>query len=177
MSNAEYALRLETEAAKGLLANLRTDGLADDAELVADTIEGETDLTEAIEAALAEIDECDVIAAGCKVKEEQFASRRSAAEKRAERVKAMIEQALLAIDLKGPMKLPGATLSLAKRARAVVITNEADVPARFFIAQPIPAPKLDKKALAAALADLATGQSIPGATLDNGSVSLTVRRK
>ncbi len=175
--NAEFALRQQTEAAKVLIATLRADGLADDAELVSDAVEGETDLREAIEVALAEIDECEVVEIGAKAKAAEFSSRASTAAARAERVRAMIEQALLTIDLSEPMRLPGATVSLTKRPRQVVITEESTIPSRFYEEQPRPAPKLDKKALLHALANLAPGETIPGATLDNGSVSLTVRRK
>lgn len=175
--DAEYTLRRQTEAAKHLLATLRADGAADDAELVADTVEGQTGLREAIEAALDEIDECEANEIGAKAKEEMFASRSSAFKARAERIRAMIEQALVTIDLSEPLRFAGATVSLTRRQRQPVITSEAEIPARFFVEQPRPAPKLDKKALAHALANLADGETIPGATLDNGSVVLALRRK
>lgn len=175
--NAEFALRRQTEAARELLASLRADGAAEDAEIVASAVEGETDLHEAIEAALAEIDECEVIEVGAKAKAAEFAGRASSASARAERVRAMIERALLEIEASEPLRLPGATVSLSKRPRQVVVTDESQVPSRFFVEQERPAPKLDKKALAAAIAALPDGQTIPGATLDNGSVSLLVRRK
>lgn len=188
MSDAEYQVRRQTEAAKALIILLKDSGTGDDAELVDDAIEGETGLKEALAAALDEIDECEVLAVGCKAKEEMFASRRAAAEARAERVRGLIEQALVAIDLAEPMRLVGATLSLTKRPRQAVITNEADIPAKFFTEQPRPAPKLDKRALLAALNEIEAKRAatpegeapptpIPGATLDNGSVSLSVRRK
>ena len=79
---------------------------------------------------------------------------------------------MVSIDLP-TLQLATATLSIAKRKPQVVIDNEAEIPARFFTPQPAPAPKLDKKALAAALAET----PMPGAHLDNGSVSLTIRRK
>ncbi len=78
----------------------------------------------------------------------------------------------------------------------VVVTTEADIPAEFFVPQPPPPPKLDKAALkealkrretkiefAASLKDaeerareLASIPPIPGAALNNGSVSLQIRR-
>lgn len=175
--NAEYALRRQTEAAKGLLATLRADGAADDAELVADAVEGETGLHEAIEAALAEIDECEVVEVGAKAKAQMYAGRAAAAKSRRERIKAMIEQALMTIDLEGPMRLPGATLSLSKRAPDLVVGDESLIPSRFFVEQERPAPKLDKHALAEELRTLPAGETIPGASLNNGSVVLTLRRK
>lgn len=171
-SETEYALRRQTEAAKTLLDQLRETGDDQDEELVAGTIEGETSLVEAIESALAQIDECDVLITGLKAKEEAFEARRHQIGKRKDRLTALIEQAMVATD-QPTLRLPTATLTLAKRQPSVVIANEADIPARFWIEQERPAPKLDKKALKEALAT----ETIPGAALDNGSVSLTVRRK
>lgn len=173
MSNAEHSIARNTEYAKRLLAHLRASGDDGDVELVADTIEGETGLHEAIEAALAEIDECDVIVAGLKAKEAEFATRRAAAEKRIERIRAMIEQAMLATE-QTSFRLTTGTVTLTKRAAGLIITNEADIPGEFWVEQERPAPKLDKKALLRALNDK---RSVPGAGLDNGSFSLSVRRK
>ncbi|MDW9445631.1 hypothetical protein GOA75_11055 [Sinorhizobium meliloti] len=169
----EHSMRRQTEAAKALLVDLRNQGADDDAELVADTIEGETNLMEAIEEAIAELDECDVLVTGLKAKEAEFEARRKATEKRAERIRALIEQAMLATD-QTSLKLPTATLSLTKRAPGLIVNSEADIPSRFFVEQERPAPKLDKKALAAAIK---AGEQVPGANLDNGSISLSVRRK
>jgi hypothetical protein len=173
MPDLEFNIHRQTEAAKSLLSSLRDQGVDDDAELVADTIEGETNLLEAIEAALAQIDECDVLITGLKAKEEEFETRRKSIERRAERVRALIEQAMLATD-QTSLKLPTATLSLTKRAPGLIVNSEADIPSRFFVEQERPAPKLNKKALAAAIK---AGEQVPGANLDNGSVSLSVRRK
>lgn len=169
----DFAVRRQAAAAKELLASLNIDG-SNDAQLAADTIEGETDLHQALAAALDAIDECEVIEAGCKAKEEQYASRGAAAKARAERIRAAIEQALVSLDLAEPIRLAAATVSLTRRAPAVQITDEALIPTKFFVEQPRPTPKLDKKALAAALRE---GEAVPGASLDNGSVSLNVRRK
>ncbi|WJR66994.1 siphovirus Gp157 family protein [Neorhizobium sp. CSC1952] len=171
--NAERTMLIQIEAAKNLLSGLRDQGIEDDAELVADTIEGETNLMEAIDAALSEIDECEILIAGLDEKIKAFDARKKAQKDRAERVRALIEQALVMTD-QTSLKLPSATISLAKRAPGLVITNEADIPTRFWIEQERPAPKLDKKALAEALK---ANEEIPGATLDSGSLSLTVRRR
>ncbi|RVH27857.1 siphovirus Gp157 family protein [Sinorhizobium meliloti] len=173
MPDLEFNIHRQTEAAKSLLSSLRDQGVDDDAELVADAIEGETNLLEAIEAALAQIDECDVLITGLQAKEEEFETRRKSIERRAERVRALIEQAMLATD-QTSLKLPTATLSLTKRAPGLIVNSEADIPSRFFVEQERPAPKLDKKALAAAIK---AGEQVPGANLDKGSVSLSVRRK
>lgn len=172
MSDAEFALRREADAARDLLAVLHDQGAANDDELLADALEGETNLLEAVTAALDEIDEAEVLILGGKAKIEQIESRVAAEEKRVERLRAAIERAMVAAEQQ-TLRLPTGTLSIARRKPGVVIDNEADIPARFFVQPPAPPPKLDKKALAQALA----AEVVPGAHLDNGSISLTVRRK
>ncbi|MGV2085608.1 MULTISPECIES: siphovirus Gp157 family protein [unclassified Rhizobium] len=170
---ADRMIHIQTEAAKRLIVNLRDQGAGDDAELIADSIEGQTNLVEAIEEALSEIDECEILIVGLEEKIKAFDARKKMQKDRAERIRALIEQALVATDQKS-MKLAAATISLATRAPALVVETEADIPAKFWIVQERPAPKLDKKALTEALK---ANEIVPGATLDNGSVSLTVRRR
>jgi hypothetical protein len=169
----EFDLRRQTEAARDLIATLRDQGEAGDDDLVSDTVEGETGLLEAITAALDEIDEAEVLILGGKAKIEQIGSRIASEERRIERLRAAIERAIITTDMPTPIKLPTATISIAKRKPGVVIDNEAAIPSRFFVQPPAPPPKIDKKALAEALA----AGGVEGAHLDNGSISLTVRRK
>lgn len=171
----EHSMRRQTEAAKALLVDLRNQGADDDADLVADTIEGETSLLEAVAECVNEIDECDIQEAGLKAKIAELEGRLKTVGNRKDRIRALIEQAMLQTDQMS-MKLPTATLSLSKRAPGLIVTDEADIPAKYWVDQPRPAPKLDKKALTADLREENAGP-IPGATLDNGSFSLTVRRK
>ncbi len=173
MNASEFDIRRQIEAAKSLLSDLREQEAADDEELVADTIEGETSLIEALQSALEQNDEDEALVIGLKAKEEQFATRRAAIQARIERRTALMERAMMETE-QTTLRLPTATLTLAKRAPGLVIASESDIPARFWVAQPRPAPKLDKAALKEALK---ANETIPGATLDNGSVSLSVRRK
>lgn len=158
------SLSRECEAAVELLAELRTD----DAELAHDMIEGETELLEAIAAALAEIDQCEIIAAGCKVKAEEIDKRRNRAESRAARVRAMVERAMLVVDIPS-VTLPTATISVKRLPPKLIVDDESLIPAEFWIAQP---PRLDKVALNAAAKD----RTIPGTATTNGSISLQIRR-
>lgn len=173
MSNVQHTMLRQTEAAKRLIADLAREGEADDATLVADTIEGETGLLEAIDAALAEIDECEVMITGLRSKENDFSGRRASIEKRADRIRALIEQAMIATEQLS-LRLPTATITLRKTKPGLQVTAEADIPASYWIEQERPAPKLDKKAV---LAALESKKQVPGATLDNGSYTLSVRRK
>ena len=70
--------------------------------------------------------------------------------------------------------MPTATLTLRKVQPEAVIETEAEITSRCWTPQETPAAKLNEKSL---LEALEAGESIPGARLDNGSVSLTVRRK
>lgn len=171
-TDATHMLRRQTEAAKTLLASLRETGDADDQEIVESAIEGETGLFEAISAALDQIDECEVLETGLKAKEVAFADRRKAVVGRAERLRAAIEQAMVMTEQE-KIPLPTATIFLSKRARGLVIENEADIPSQYWVT-PVVEPKLDKKALKASLD---AGDEVAGASLDNGSVSLNIRRK
>lgn len=173
MAEVEFNIAKQAEAAKRLMSSLRIQGVDGDEELVSDTIEGQTDLKEAIESALAEIDELEIYITGLKAKEDEFATRRHRLEERVERIRAIIEQAMLTSEQQS-FRLAGGTVSLSRRQPGLIVSNEADIPARFWVEQERPAPKLDKKALAEALRN---GEAVAGATLDNGSYSLTLRRK
>jgi hypothetical protein len=195
MDTREFLIRRETEATKSLVAGMRATIGDEDMALLLDTIEGETNLLEAIDTALAEIDETEVLISGLKDKEAQFTQRRRAMEERVQRFRSLIEQAM-AITEQAKLRRPAATLTLRKLSPDVVVVIEADIPSNFFVPQPPPPPKLDKKALkqallahemkmafAASLANeaerteaLAAINPIPGATLDNGSFSLQIRR-
>lgn len=166
-------LAIQAEAAKRLLTQLRDQGHGDDAELSADVIEGETSLHEAVAAAIDQIDSLEVLVIGLKAKEEAFAERRRMIEARADNLRAAIEQAMISAEQVN-IPLPTATVFISKRKPALIVENEAEIPSEFFIEQERPAPKLDKRALAAAISD---GRRVPGATLDNGTVSLSIRRK
>lgn len=163
---ADRRVEREAEAARDLLRNIAPEG---DEVLAHDMIEGETNLLEAIEQAIGDLRECDVISAGCKSEIDRLESRKGRAERRAETIRAAIEQALITVGL-DTVKTPTKTLSITRRPGKPVIVDEAAIPAEFWTPQP---PKLDRKALGKALAE----QDVPGAHLSNGSVSLTIRSK
>ena len=168
----EWKLRQQSEAAGRLMDELMGAG-DDDPEFVVDAIEGETDLLETIAKAVDEIDGVEVLIEGLTKKISDFTERRSAMKNRVGRVRGLIEQAMVICDLQ-KLPLPTATLSLRKTKPGVVVLDEAAIPPEYFIEQPRPAPKLDKALLKEMIE---AGTTVIGAELDNGSVSLTVRRK
>lgn len=160
-----YDVARTMQAAEALIREIVTD----DEALRHDMVEGETGLLEAIDAALSEIDECDVIAAGCKEKEAQFAERRRRSEARSARLRGLIEQAMCVVELPS-VRLAGATLSLKSIPPKPIYEDEAAIPAEFWRqADPV----LDKKRIAEAIKD---GIRIPGVTMSNGTTALQIRR-
>lgn len=140
-----------------------------DEETVRDTIEGETDLHGALAEVVAMLTDAEVMAEGLMAKAKEFDARLKRYEDRIDFLRSAIEQAMLIGELR-KLELPEATLSLGNRAATVVITDETAIPAKFW--KPLDA-VLDKTALKQALKDK---QDVPGATLGNGTLSLTVRR-
>lgn len=140
-----------------------------DEETTRDTIEGETDLHGAIAGVVEMLTEAEAMSAGLGATIEKFQARKSRFDARIEFLRATIEQAMVIGELR-KVDLPEVTLSLGARAANVVITDETMIPAKFW--KPLDA-VLDKTALKQALKDK---QDVPGATLGNGTLSLTVRR-
>jgi len=194
----ERKLLLEMEAVRTLLKDVAA--LADDDALRLDAIEGETGFNEAVAQVLLSIDEDEIILAGIKARKVDLNTREARFKARMERKRALIERAMMDAEI-NTLQLPLATLSLVRRAPGVVVTDEAAIPSEYFVQPPAPPPALDTRALAARLRERAAAVEaahalpspeerlaaleaagrrhppIPGATLDNGSASLTVRPK
>ncbi len=162
---AERDLDREAAAARDLLAQIASH---DDETLSADMVEGETELHDAIETALAEMDEAAALAEGVKAMIAKYETRKSALERRAERLRSAIEQAMAVSGL-ASIRLPAATLTVKDTPPKAIITDESLIPAEFWKPRD---PSLDKAAINAA----AKLGSIPGVTMSNGGVSLQVRR-
>lgn len=153
-------------AAKSLCESISQ--LGEDEQLLMDTIEGETDLFEAVDIILDRIGEDQAMVVGTDKALSDLNARRDRFKKRIETNRALIEQAMMVAEI-DKIERPSATLSLVRRAAKVEITEEAAVPSRFFKQA---APTLDKKAVGDALK---AGETVPGATLNNQSPSLTIR--
>lgn len=163
-------LKDQIEAARMLLATYE-DILGDDADLRRDTVEGETDLHEAIRRGVGRIAEIDALQAGIKAHLAALKARASRLEHQEKYLRTAI---LVAMEIGGLKRLetPLGTVTRRAVAPAVVVTNEADIPAEFWKRAD---PTLDKQALLAALKALAEGQHIPGAELSNGGETIMIR--
>lgn len=140
-----------------------------DEDFVRDTLEGEADFEGLVRRLLMSIGEDEAHAAGVKDYIAELAERKRRHEDRAATKRALLATAL---EISGRKSIPTdiATVTLRQVTPTAIVVEEGDIPASFWEPQP---PKLDKKALTAALRD---GEAVPGATLSNGGISVTIRR-
>lgn len=151
-------------AAAGLIASLASD----DDVLNHDMVEGETDLFEAVERALDEIRECQTLEAGIAATEKQLSDRKDRLKKRADRLRGLIDQAFQMAEVKSHT-FPCETVTTKRTPPKLIITDESQIPSKFFTPQP---PKLDRKALI----DAAKTETVKGAEMSNGGSTIQIRR-
>lgn len=163
----DHGLNRQAVAAAELLAALGDDAHDDD--LAHDMIEGETDFFEAVERALSEIDECEIMQAGIKDMQKRLSDRLARVSGRADRLRGLIDQAFQMAEIKSH-KFASATISTKAVPRKLIVTDESQIPARFYEPQP---PKLDRKAL---LDAMKAGKGVPGADMSNGGTTIQIRR-
>lgn len=172
-------------------------------ELAHDTVEGETMFFEAIDAVDISIIEDEAQVEALTQIINTMEGRKKAAKARVASKKTMLLRALEMVGIQN-VKRPTGTIFLMTKGPKLVVTDESLIPSHFFTqppAPPAPPPVLDEDAIEAlllshrekleqarAIEDEAqreaaikivedTFKPIPGATLDNGSVSLSIRRK
>lgn len=164
------ALKREAEATKMLLAHLKALEADDDAEVVHDAIEGETNLFEALAYAVRRTGEDEATVEALKAYENQIKDRRQRLEKRIDAVYAAIG---VAMDTAGEKRFdtPFGTIGVRPGNSKVNITEESDIPAKFWVPQD---PKLDKTAVKKALQE---NEDVPGAHLSNGESVVSIRRR
>jgi len=140
----------------------------DDPQLILDMIEGGTDLHEALCVLYEEIAVDEALIVGLEKKIDELDDRKARLAKSCEDRRNLI---LMAMERAGiqTIKSPVATLTVKQIPPRVDIVNEAEIPSRFWV---VPEPKLDKKALNAAVKE---GEQVPGAILTNGGITLQIR--
>lgn len=162
-----HTVTMEGHAAAALVASLNSI-IADDEDLRAGTIEGETNLFEAIEAALNRVNEIGSLMAGMKLRMDAIKRRHDRMDAQSDRLRAAIATAMEQASVKR-IELAEATITLRAVPPKVIVENEADIPSAFWKEPP---PVIDKKAI---LEALKAKQPVPGAVLSNGGTSITVR--
>ncbi len=195
-AGASRALNRELEAVKILKDNL-ADLVKDDPEFMSDLIEGQTNLFECINLMLFSIASDEIMADSIKDYIGDLSDRKSRIEKRAELKRTMVATAMNIAEIPR-IEAPCGTVSQKATAPKAIVTEEADIPSKFFKA---PTPKLDLKLLTEDLKarqklinDLpshltpderreavdsinAEYPEIKGATLSNGGMTIQIRRK
>jgi len=162
-----HTLSREAIAARTLLDNVR-DILAGDDDAIEDAIEGETNLKEACVAALKRLSDIDAMLAALKTQADNLKARASRLDSQAETIRGALSAALAAGELR-KLELPAATVSLRPTPPKVIVTDEAEIPGRFFVRAD---PRLDRKAL---LDALKAQETVPGAALGNGGETVSIR--
>lgn len=168
----EADLRRQAMAAKSLFAELKDDEGEVEDDLHHDTIEGETNFFEMVEVALRQIIDHGVVVDGCAAAIERLQKRQDRAKKSAERLRGAIDQAFQIAELETGHDFGIATVSPKKIPPKLIVSEESEIPSRFFVPQD---PKLDRKALTDAVKALGEGESIPGATMSNGGQTVQIR--
>ena len=169
MSHNLNHVREEAQRAKVLRDRIADMFDADEATIL-DTLEGETDINEAILEVVEEISTRKAEASAIDIRIKALQDRKSRLEKGVETLRAVICQAMDMTGIK-QVKNEAATITLKPTPPSVSITDEEAIPAVFWKPQD---PKLDKSALKQALDN---GEEIPGATLSNGGITITIREK
>lgn len=163
-------MRLDlTKIQVSAVAAMLRDELLEDERFYLDTLEGETDLYELTRQLLGKIEEDE---GAVSVLNSQIEDRQARKVRAGERIKANRQAiaALLECANLDKLTLPEATLSLRRVPPKAIVTDEASVPDEF-------TKIIRKPDMAAIKAEVEAGRAVSGVSFDNGSLSLTVRRK
>lgn len=164
-------IQADVATVKAMITNLMTayPDLAEDGDLRADMLEGETDLHRIVERCLGERLDADSLAKSIKEREADLSERRKRFERKAEAMKRLIKEMMEVADL-DKITLPEATLSITSPRTSVNVVDLEALPQGYFKLSRI----ADKTAIKTALE---AGEQIPGAELALGEPGLTIRTK
>ncbi len=162
-------LKHEVHLHNALREKLRAEFPDIDDETLHDTLEGMTDLTDMISYTVRSCGDDEAMVAGLSERVKAMQERTARLKQRVERKRQLVTDAMEAAGLRRITR-PEFTLSLTHRAGTAVVIDEKIIPSRFFETKRALLKGDLNKALKA-------GEEVCGATLGNGSVSLTVRTK
>jgi len=157
-------VRNQIEALKALYPEI-----TEDADLLADTLEGETNLDRVLAKLVDFVRDAESMAAATKARKDEIAERQKRFERQGESGRKIIQQ-LMESAHQPKVTLPEATLSILRAREKVNVTNVDELPQGFFRTERKP---LSKEILAA----LKEGQPVPGAELVMGDDSLRIGAK
>lgn len=157
-------VRKQIEALKALYPEI-----TEDADLLADTLEGETDLDRVLSKLVDFVRDAEAMAGAVKARKDEIAERQKRYERQGESGRKIIQQLMEAAHAT-KVTLPEATLSITAARDKVEVLDAEALPQGFFKTERKP---LSKEILAA----LKAGEAVPGAELRTGEQGLMVRAK
>ncbi len=157
-------IAIETAHARNLVEHLKE---YDDSDLNADMIEGETAFFEAVQTGLEKMIEFEAMETGIKEMKRRLDMRGDRAKAGQEKIRGLIEQAFAMAGIDGRV-FDCATISIKNLPPKLIVTDEAEIPSKYWEPQP---PKLDRKGLTA---DAKTGK-VEGAEMSNGGKTIQIR--
>ena len=143
--------------------------LMEDQELLADTLEGETELNALVATLLDMADEAATMADAVSMRVDTMSERRARLKRKNEAARSIIKSLMEHAGLE-KITLPEATISISKPRQTVEVVNVDDLPQGFFRIER----QADKKAIQSALE---AGETVPGAVMADGKTSLMIRTK
>lgn len=165
---ADY-LKLDAELVKAEILRLKSahPDLADDMDLLADTIEGETDFHRVVDRLAQAAIEARGLADGLATVISGFTTRKQRFDKKAAAMRSM---ALTLMQLAEQKKIvtPSATMWTRDGGTSVVVDDVEQLPQGYFRTERV----ADKAAIKAALEK---GEALPGARLETGDPSISIR--
>jgi hypothetical protein len=162
--NDARIVRNQIEALKALYPEI-----TEDADLLADVLEGETNLDRVLEKLVDFVRDAETMMAAVKARKDDIAERQKRFERQAESGRKIIQQ-LMESAHQTKVVLPEATLSITAAREKAEITNVDDLPQGYFRTERKP---LSKEILSA----LKAGDKVPGAELVIGDCGLMIRTK
>lgn len=168
MTQLTRDLAFQREHARRLL-DAMAEEIGGDEDVRAGTIEGETNLFEVVDKAVARMTELDGMIAGCIQTIDMVKERSARFERQGDRIRDALRNVMVELGLQ-KMERPVATLSLRKASPSLQVIDEQQVPETFWRTKIEKV--LDKRLINTALKD---GAEVPGCTLKNGEPVLSIR--
>ena len=141
-----------------------------DEETLLDTLEGITDLTEMIVSVIRSREHDIALIVALKTRLSDMQARMERLNQRAETKKQIVTSVMDRANFK-KIEAPEFTISCRPTPPSLLVDEEGRIPEKYWVPQ---SPRLDRRGITEALKN---GESIPGAILSNGGMTIQVRRR